>query len=162
MMRAMVSELEPAANGTISFSGRSGHSANAGAARAAVATVTDIRSTRTRRIAPSPILQNPLRLAQAVEQRGAQQELARQRRVFGLAAQLVVIAPAHRGIALFKEPLVADGLRLGVLDRHVAALPLVPVEFFLIGRTMQDAGELVGEVQGGGHGAVQPHAADRA
>ena len=43
-MRAMVSELDPAANGTTSLIGRSGHSADAGAVSAAVATDMDTRN----------------------------------------------------------------------------------------------------------------------
>ena len=82
--------------------------------------------------------------------------------IFGLPAQLVVVALAHRRVALLQQPLVADGLRLGVLDRHVPPLPFVAVELVVIRLAVQDAGQLVGEVEGVVHAAVQPHAADRA
>ena len=103
-----------------------------------------------------------LGFAQAFDQRRAQQELARQRRVFGRAPQLVVVALAHGGVALLEQPLVADGLRLGVLHGDVAALALVAVELGFVDFAAQDAGQLVGEVEGVVHAAVEPHAADRA
>src|SRR3978361_1042460 len=104
-MRAMVSELEPAENGTIILIGRSGHSAQAG-----VLAIPATKAARknTARIKPPP-LRDLLGLAQAFEQRCPQQELACQRRIFGLPPQFVVVALAHRGIALLQHALVADG-----------------------------------------------------
>ena len=42
-----------------------------------------------------------------------------------------MIAFTHRGVILGEQALVADGLRLGVLNSHVAALAFVAVENFL-------------------------------
>ena len=56
-----------------------------------------------------------LRLAQALDQRAAQQESAGARRILGGAPQLVVVLLAHCGILLGQKPLVADRLDLGVL-----------------------------------------------
>ena len=50
-----------------------------------------------------------------------------------------MIALAHGGVALGEQPLVADGLRLGVLHRDVPALPLVAVELGFVGFAAQDA-----------------------
>ncbi len=55
---------------------------------------------------------------------------------FGSSAvrrKLVVVLAAHRGVLLGQQPLVADGLRLGVLHRHVPALALVAVEHVVVG-----------------------------
>src|SRR3954465_1848063 len=136
-MRAMVSELEPAENGTIILIGRSGHSARAGLTPM-LAAAKATRTSAVRIITPPPS-GNLLGFAQAVEQRGSQQELAGKSRVVGLAPQLMVVALAHRGVALLQQSLVADGLRLGVFHRHVPPLPFVSVEFFIIGFVMQDA-----------------------
>src|SRR4051812_13239882 len=110
MTRAIVSELEPAENGTTILMARSGHSARAGLAPM-IAAANTARKTAARIITPPPS-RDLLSLAQALEQRCAQQELACQRRVLGLPAQLVVVALADRRIAFLQEPLVADGLRL--------------------------------------------------
>ena len=164
-MRAMVSELLPAPNGTISLIGRSGHSAPGRRRYRCQCRGDDHRRDNgpsQHGIALRSHHANLLGLAQAFEQRRPQQELARQRRIFGLAPQLVVVAPAHRRIALLQQPLVADGLRLGVLDRDMPALPFVAVELRFVGFAVQDAGQLVGEIEGVVHAAVQSHAADRA
>src|SRR5262249_28037518 len=58
-----------------------------------------------------------LRLAEALDQRGAQQEGARELRIFRGSPQLVVVFLPHRRILLHQHALVADGLRLRVLDR---------------------------------------------
>ena len=58
-----------------------------------------------------------------------------------------MVALADRRIALLQQPLVADGLRLGVLDRDMPALPLVAVELRRVGFAAQDAHELVGKVE---------------
>src|SRR5688572_23335083 len=100
MMRAMVSELEPAENGTTILIGRSGHSARAGPAPAAAA-ATAARKIATRIITLPPSC-DLLGFAQAFEQRRSQQEPARQHRVFGLSTQLVVVSLANRRVALFK------------------------------------------------------------
>src|SRR5258708_4150818 len=99
-MRAMVSELEPAENGTIILIGRSGHSARAELPPMMMA-MTNAKASAARIITPPPSL-NLFGLAQAFKQRGPQQELARQFRVFGLPPQLVMIAPAHRRVALLQ------------------------------------------------------------
>src|SRR6185295_6652883 len=80
-MRPMVSELEPAENGTIILIGRSGHSARAAVAPMLAAAI-EARKSATCIIAPPPS-RNLLGFAQAFEQRGSQQEVPRQRRVLG-------------------------------------------------------------------------------
>src|SRR5262249_39628993 len=67
---------------------------------------------------------NLLRFAQALDQRGAQQKSARELGIFRGPAQLLVIPLAHRGVLFRQQPLVADCLRLRVLERDVAALAL--------------------------------------
>src|SRR5215467_15559334 len=74
---------------------------------------------------------NPLGFAQALDQGAAQQEGACELGVFRGAAQLVVVALAHRGVLLRQQPLVADGLRLRVLQSDVTALALIAVEHLL-------------------------------
>src|SRR5262249_46514248 len=98
-----------------------------------------------------------LRLAQAFDQRRAQQEGARELRILGGAAQLVVIARPHGGILLGQQLLVADGLRLRVLQRDVAALARVAVELILGEVAAQDADELVGKIERVVHAAVHAH-----
>src|SRR5882757_8007280 len=90
-MRAMVSELEPAENGTIILIGRSGQSARAGVMAMPAAKVA--RKNAARIIVPPP-LSDLFGLAQAFEQCGPQQELPRQGRVFGLPPQFVVVVLA--------------------------------------------------------------------
>src|SRR5215212_5679778 len=76
-------------------------------------------------------LLNLLSLAQAFDQGRAQQKFAREFRVFRRASELVMIAPAHRRVAFRQQPLVAYGLRLGVLDGDVTALAFITVEHVL-------------------------------
>ena len=83
-------------------------------------------------------------------------------RVVGGAPQLVVVALAHGGIVFLQQPLVADGLRLGVLDGDMPALPRVAVEHVLVGFAAQDADQLVGQIERVVDAAVHAHAADRA
>ena len=78
-------------------------------------------------------------LAHAVDERGAQQIGPGEIRVGRGAAELVMIAPAHGRVALLEKTAVADGLRLGVLHRDVAALALVAVELLLARIAAQDA-----------------------
>ncbi len=84
-------------------------------------------------------LRNRLRLAQTLDQRRAQQERTRLHRILGGAAQFVLITLAHRRVGLGEQALVADGLRLRVLDRDVAALALVAVEHILAGLAAQES-----------------------
>src|SRR5216683_3271035 len=86
---------------------------------------------------------NALGFAQALDQGAAQQEGACELGIFRGPAQLVVVAPAYRGILLRQQPLVADGLRLRVLQRDVLALPLIAVEQLLADFPPQDLGELL-------------------
>src|SRR5882672_1458570 len=79
-MRAMVSELEPAENGTIILIGRSGHSARAESS-AMLAATNDATRSATRIVMPAAS-RDLLGLAEAVEQRGAEQELAGELGVF--------------------------------------------------------------------------------
>src|SRR6516162_6302957 len=72
-----------------------------------------------------------LGFAQALDERGAQQKGAREFRVFCGAAQFVVVLLVHCRILLGEQALVANGLRLGVLERDVAALALIAVEDLL-------------------------------
>src|SRR5215468_6372238 len=83
---------------------------------------------------------NPLGFAQALDQGAAQQEGARKLGIFRGPPQLVVIALAYRGVLLRQQPLVADGLRLRVLQRDVSALTLVAVEHLLADFPPQDLG----------------------
>ena len=69
-----------------------------------------------------PGLRNCFRLFQALQQRRAQQELARQFGIFRRAPQFVVVALAHGRIALLQQPLVPDRLRLRMLDGDLTAL----------------------------------------
>src|SRR5436853_5777847 len=62
------------------------------------------------------------RLAQAFDQRRAQEKGAREFWVLRSAAQLVVVLLAHGRVLLREHALVADGLGLGVLQRDMAAL----------------------------------------
>ena len=64
------------------------------------------------------------RSVQALDQRCATHERARALGIPCRAAQLFKVAPAYRGIPLLQRFLVVDGLRLGVIDRHLAALPV--------------------------------------
>src|SRR5579883_803436 len=100
-----------------------------------------------------------LGLAQALDERSAQEKFSRQLRIFRRAAKLVVIASAHLRIAFFQQALVADRLRLGVLHRNMAALPFVAVKLALLSLASEDADELVGEIECIVHAAVEPHAA---
>src|SRR5919197_6119029 len=68
---------------------------------------------------------NALGFAQALDQRRAQEKRARKLGVFRGPAQFVVVVLAHRRIFFCQKPLVADGLRLGVLQCDVPALALV-------------------------------------
>src|SRR6516162_3130879 len=86
---------------------------------------------------------NPLGFAQALDQGAAQQEGARELWIFRGPAQLVVVALADRGVLLRQQSLVADGLRLRVLQRDVPALALVAVEHLLANFPAQDLGELL-------------------
>src|SRR5262245_41427219 len=115
-MRATMSELLPAVNGTMKRIGRLGHLASPAEGWACARLEASVAMTRA---AIGKALGNLLGLPQALDQGAAQQEFARQLRVLGGAAQLIVVAPAHGWVALLQEPLVADGLRLRVLDRHV-------------------------------------------
>src|SRR6185436_18242461 len=109
--------------------GRSGHCAWAGW-ELMNAVASPARKTTTRLIGPPPSC-DLLGLAQAFEQCGAQQELARQRGIVGLAPQLVVVALPHRRIALLQQPLVADGLRLRVRNGDMPPLPLIAIKLRL-------------------------------
>src|ERR1041384_7072656 len=105
-VRAMVSELEPAENGTIILIGRSGHSA-----RAALPPmrVTATKAKRNADRIASPPLLNLLGLAQAFKQRGPQQELACQIRIFSLPPQLVVVTAGRRRQSVALAERVAGG-----------------------------------------------------
>src|SRR5580693_10684932 len=87
---------------------------------------------------------NRVGFAQALEQRRAQQILARQRRIVRGPAQVVVIALPYRRILLSQKSFVAHGLRLRMRDGDVAALALVAVEHAVIGFAARDGDELVG------------------
>src|SRR5215475_533329 len=124
-------------------------------------------ATRDRAAAPAPWSRaakaercpsaDLFRLVQALDERSAQQECPRPRRVLGGAAQLVLIAFAHRGVPLGEQPLVSHGLRLGVLNRDVTPLAFVAVESFLALFATQDIDELVGEVESVVDAAVHSH-----
>src|ERR1051326_9365938 len=90
-----------------------------------------MRSTRVS-LSLHPALRDRFGLAQTFEQRGAQQKFAGEFRILGGAAKLIVVTLAHRRIALGQEPLVADGLRLRMRYRNMAALPLIAVEHAFI------------------------------
>src|SRR4051812_3150184 len=72
------------------------------------------------------------RFAHAVDERAAQQEGARELWIFGLPAQLLVIAPPDGRVLFHEQLLVADSLHLSVLDGDVAALALVQIEQRLV------------------------------
>src|SRR5262252_9612861 len=105
---------------------------------------------------------NPLGFAQALDQGAAQQEGARKLGIFRGPPQLVVIALAYRGVLLRQQPLVADGLRLRVLQRDVTALALIAVEHLLADFPPQDLGELLRQIERVMNAAVHAHGADRA
>src|SRR6266852_5553993 len=105
---------------------------------------------------------NPFRLTQTFDERRPQQECPRPHRILGGAAQLVLIAFTHRGVLLGQQPLVADGLRLGMLNSNVAALPFVAVENFLALFAAQDLDEFVGKIESVVDAAVHSHGPDRA
>src|SRR5262249_54316288 len=105
---------------------------------------------------------NLLRFAQALDQRGAQQKSARELGIFRGPAQLLVIPLAHRGVLFRQQPLVADCLRLRVLERDVAARALVAVEPLCARFPAQNLGELVRQVECVVHAAVHAHGPDRA
>ena len=67
----------------------------------------------------------------------------------------------HRGVALLHQPLVGDGLGLDIFHRGVAALAAVEIEQFVAGLAVDDAGELLGEIDAVVDAAVHAHAADR-
>src|SRR5499433_3841391 len=176
--RATVSELLPAVNGTMNRIGRSGQRASAVCAWATSAESRLVSNARTTRVmagvpprtpaysppAPFARLQscNSLGFAQALDQGAAQQERARKLGVFRGPAQLIVVALADRGVLLRQQPLVADGLRLRVLQGDVPALALVAVEHLLPDFPPQDLGELLRQVERVMNAAVHPHGADRA
>src|SRR5215510_13352993 len=179
-MRAMVSELLPAWNGTIRRIGRSvgqpcapaGPDDRAMAKRAKMNLITrkvpadDFLVSLAKRHAsrhPRPIASGDLiSLAQALDQGGAEQEGARKLRVFRSPAQLLVVLLAYRRILLCQHALVADGLGLGVLERDMAALPFVAIEHLVAHLLAQDPDQLVGEIDGVMNAAVHAHRADRA
>src|SRR5580692_5244321 len=99
-MRATMSELLPAVNGTIRRIGRAGQSdwPQAGP-QAAPTAAPAIKSPTAARFISWPS-RDLLRFAQALDQRAAQQERPRELRVLGGAAQLVVVAPADGRVLL--------------------------------------------------------------
>src|SRR5579862_842492 len=120
---------------------------------------------RRKRQAPPDPLQisgNGLSFPQALEQRRAQQKLARQLPVIRRPPQLIVIALPHRRIPFGQESLVADGLRLRMRDGHVAALPLVAVEHRIVHFLTLDGDQFISEIDGVVNAAVHTHGADRA
>src|SRR5262249_56885848 len=90
---------------------------------------------------------DPLGLAQALDQRRAQEEGGAELGVLRGAAQLVVVLAAHGRVLFRQQALVADGLRLGVLQGDVPALALVAVEHVRIGLAAEDADELLRQVE---------------
>src|SRR5260221_5758705 len=68
------------------------------------------------------------RFAHTVDQRGAQEESARELRILGLPAQLLVVAAADGRILFHEQLLVADGLRLGVLHGDAAELAVLKIQ----------------------------------
>src|SRR5215813_1502137 len=146
-MRAMVSELLPAWNGTISRIGRSvgqpcalarhGERARARNALTSLITSKPLEETHSRgKLSKRRASRQPGRIAsgdllgfpQAFDQGTAQQKCTRKLGVLGGPVQLLVILAAHRRVFLGQHTLVADRLRLRVLKRDVTALPLVAVE----------------------------------
>src|SRR5262245_66337888 len=158
--------------------GRSGQRASADCAWAKSAESRLVSNARTTRVMagvpprtpayspPAPFARpqscNPLGFAQALDQGAAQQERARELGVFRGSAQFLVVALADRGGLLRQQPLVADGLRLRVLQGDVPALALVAVEHLLPDFPPQDLGELLGQVERIMNAAVHAHGADRA
>src|SRR5262245_4241818 len=106
--RATMSELLPAVNGTTKRIGRSGQRLVCACAMLAPSSATTTAvvprkrgpSDSGPRALYSPRSCDPLGLAQALDQRRAQQERARSLGVLGSAAQLVVILAPHRRILL--------------------------------------------------------------
>ncbi len=72
-----------------------------------------------------------------------------------------MIALSDNGVTLFQQTLVAHGLRLGVLHGDVAALTVIAIELRLLRFAQQDPRQLVREVEGVVHAAVEAHASDR-
>src|SRR5262245_16856148 len=160
--RATVSELLPAVNGTMNRIGRSGQRRRptargrpllqAGLSAMPAPRASWQASHHVRRVPtclpPAPFARpqscNPLGFAQALDQGAAQQERARELGVFRGPAQLIVVALAHCGVLFRQQTLVADGLRLRVLQGDVPALALVAVEHLLPDFPPQDLGELLG------------------
>src|SRR5262245_16684950 len=179
--RATMSELLPAVNGTMKRIGRSGQRASADCASAAPAEMIPASEAKTRRTAKRFMDRTPrgdclrgntsnlrasscdlLGFAQALDQGAAQQKGARTRGILRRAAQLVVVLLAHGRVLLSQEALVADGLRLRVLQGDVTALALVAVEQVLLSFPAQDLDQLLRQVEGVVNAAVHAHGADRA
>src|SRR5580692_12253404 len=99
-----------------------------------------------RLIAVSISSPNRVGFAQALEQRRAQQILARQYRIVSGPAQFIVVALPYRRILLGQKFFVAHGLRLRVRDGDMAALALVAIEHAIVGFAAGDGDELVGEI----------------
>src|SRR6202035_2732908 len=99
-MRATMSELEPAGNGTIRWIGRSGQLADCAAAACIAASVISSAKNARRRIAVPLSSRYRVGFAQALEQRRAQQIFPRQRRVVRGSAQVVVVTLPYRRILL--------------------------------------------------------------
>src|SRR5580700_2484844 len=76
---------------------------------------------------------NRVGFPQALEQRRAQQILARQFWIFRGPAQVVVVALPDRRILLGQKSLVAHGLRLRMRNSDMAALALVAIEHAVVG-----------------------------
>src|SRR5262245_35792076 len=105
---------------------------------------------------------NALSLAQALDQRAAQEKSACEFGIFRRSTQLFVILLAHSRIFLGQQSFVADSLRLGVLQRHVPALALVAVQDVLIFFLAQNFYQFVFEIERVMNPAVHPHGANGA
>jgi len=91
-------------------------------------------------------LPNPVGIAQALDERGAHQELLRQNGILTRALHPLAILLPRLRIALLHVLLVCDGRGLDVLHRHMAPLAQIAVERALILLTVEDAQQIGGEI----------------
>jgi len=91
-------------------------------------------------------LLNPAGIAQALDERGAHQEILRQKGILTSALHLLAIFPPRLRIAPLHVLLVCDGRGLDVLHRHMAPLAQIAVERALILLTVEDAQQIGGEI----------------
>src|ERR1700730_13268443 len=107
-------------------------------------------------------LRNLFCVAQALDERSAQQEFLRERGVICRALHLLAIFSSRGRVALLHIFLVGDGRGLHVLNRHVAALARIAVERALVLYAAQHSQQVGGEIDRIMNAAVHPHRTDRA